>query len=412
MEKEVFTSRGKLVRKGEVITIDGGSGLFFLGSVPVVEPELTESVNKLLSWADSIRRLKVRANADTPTMAVAALKNGAQGIGLTRTERMFNAPERLPLVQSMILADSKDERQVYLDKLEPLQKSDFKEIFKVMEGLPVTIRLMDLPLHEFLPKYEEVFPEVLELRTLSPGSPELASKERLLKRVIQLQEHNPMLGHRGVRVGMSHPEIYEMQARAIFEAAAELTKEMVEVEPEVMIPQVAEVEEFRRAKEIIDEAAAGVMKKEGVKLKYRSGTMIETPRAALTAGKIAHFAQFFSFGTNDLTQATFAFSRDDVEGKFMPLYLDQKILPFNPFESLDPDGVARLMGIAVADGRKENPELTVGICGEHGGDPRSIAIADSLGLDYVSCSPFRVPVARLAAAQATIQDKVQTKSTV
>jgi pyruvate,orthophosphate dikinase len=412
MEKGVFTARGQRVKKGDVITIDGGSGLVFLGKVPVVEPELTASVLKLLSWADSVRRLKIRANADTPAMAVAARKNGAQGIGLTRTERMFNAPERLPLVQSMILADSKEERQAFLDKLKPLQKSDFKEILKVMEGLPVTIRLMDLPLHEFLPKYEELLPEVLQMRMSNPGSPELPAKERLLKRVVQLQEHNPMLGHRGVRVAMSYPEIYQMQARAIFEAEAELTKEKVEVEPEIMIPQVAEAEEFRRAKEIVEEAAAEVMKKEGVELKYRVGTMVETPRAALTAGKIAQYAQFFSFGTNDLTQATFAFSRDDVEGKFMPLYLDKKILPFNPFESLDPDGVARLMGIAVKDGREVNPELTVGICGEHGGDPKSIAIADSLGLDYVSCSPYRVPVARLAAAQATIQEKVQTRSTV
>jgi pyruvate,orthophosphate dikinase len=281
-----------------------------------------------------------------------------------------------------------------------------------MEGLPVTIRLMDLPLHEFLPKYEELLPEVMQMRMSNPGSPELPAKERMLKRVTQLQEHNPMLGHRGVRVAISFPEIYQMQVRAIFEAAAELIKAKVDVEPEVMIPQVAEAEELRIAKEIVDEAAAEVMKKEGVKINYRTGTMVETPRAALTAGKIAKYAGFFSFGTNDLTQATFAFSRDDVEGKFMPLYLSEKILPANPFESLDPDGVARLMGIAVKDGREANPELTLGICGEHGGDPKSIAIAYSLGLDYVSCSPFRVPVARLAAAQATIQEKVQTKSSV
>ncbi len=369
LEKETFTSRGQRVKKGDVITMDGGSGLIYLGTVPVVEPELTPSVHKLLSWADSIRRLEVRANADTPAMAAAARKNGAQGIGLTRTERMFNAPERLPLVQSMILADTKEERQAFLDKLKPLQKGDFLEILKVMEGLPVTIRLMDLPLHEFLPKYEELLPEVLQMRMSNPGSTELPAKERLMKRVMQLQEHNPMLGHRGVRVGMSHPEIYQMQARAIFEAAAELTKANVKVEPEVMIPQVAEAEELRIAKQIVDEAAEEVMKKEGVKFEYKTGTMVETPRAALTAGKIAQYAEFFSFGTNDLTQATFAFSRDDVEGKFMPLYLEKKILPFNPFESLDPDGVARLMGMAVQDGRKTNPRLTVGICGEHGGDP-------------------------------------------
>ncbi len=412
LEKETFTSRGQRVKKGDVITMDGGSGLVFMGTVPVVDPELTPSVHKLLSWADSIRKLKVRANADTPTMAIAARKNGAEGIGLTRTERMFNAPERLPLVQSMILADSKEERQAFLDKLKPLQKGDFKEILKVMEGLPVTIRLMDLPLHEFLPKYEELLPEVMQMRMSNPGSPELPAKERMLKRVTQLQEHNPMLGHRGVRVAISFPEIYQMQVKAIFEAAAELVKVKVDVEPEVMIPQVAEAEELRIAKEIVDGAAAEVMKKEGVKINYRTGTMVETPRAALTAGKIAKYAGFFSFGTNDLTQATFAFSRDDVEGKFMPLYLSEKILPANPFESLDPDGVARLMGIAVKDGREANPDLTLGICGEHGGDPKSIAIAYSLGLDYVSCSPFRVPVARLAAAQATIQEKVQTKSSV
>ncbi|HVP23750.1 MAG TPA: pyruvate, phosphate dikinase [Conexivisphaerales archaeon] len=412
LEKETFTSRGQKVRKGDIITIDGGTGLVFVGSVPVVEPELTPSVNSLLSWADAIRRLKIRANADTPAMALAARKNGAQGIGLCRTERMFNAPARLPIVQAMIVADTKEERQVQLDKLEPLQKSDFEEILRAMEGLPVTIRLMDLPLHEFLPKFEELLPEVLQMRMTNPGSPELPAKERLLKRVTQLQEHNPMLGHRGVRVAMSYPEIYRMQVRAIFEAAAELVKKKVQVEPEIMIPQVAEAEEFRIARQIVDEVAAEVTAKEGVEVEYRVGTMVETPRAALTADKIAKYAQFFSFGTNDLTQATFAFSRDDVEGKFMPLYLSLKILPFNPFESLDPDGVARLMGIAVKDGRKANPELTIGICGEHGGDPKSIAIADSLGLDYVSCSPYRVPVARLAAAQATIQEKLQTRSSV
>jgi pyruvate,orthophosphate dikinase len=412
MDGESFTVKDVLVKKGEVVTIDGSTGNIYLGKVAMVEPELTGSVSKLLSWADRIRRMGVRANADTPAMAIMARRNGAQGIGLTRTERMFNAADRLPLVQAMILADNTEERVKYLDRLRPLQKADFKEILKAMEGLPVTIRLIDLPLHEFLPKYEELLPQVLELRTSRPGSPELLEKERVLKRVMQLQEHNPMLGHRGVRVGISYPEIYEMQAGAIFEAAAELTKEGVDVEPEVMIPQVAEAEELRVTKEIVDRVAREVMSRYGVNIRYKVGTMVETPRAALTAGRIAQHAEFFSFGTNDLTQATFAFSRDDAEGKFMPLYLERGILPANPFETLDAEGVARLMKMAVEDGRKTRPGLTVGICGEHGGDPRSIAIAHSIGLDYVSCSPFRVPVARLAAAQATVQDRLQTRATV
>jgi pyruvate,orthophosphate dikinase len=412
MEGETFVVQGTQVKKGDVITIDGGSGLVYLGRVPVVEPELTGAVNELLTWADQIRKLGVRANADTPAMALAARKNGAQGIGLTRTERMFNAPDRLPLVQSMILADSPEERSTFLAQLKPLQRGDFEQILRVMEGLPVTIRLMDLPLHEFLPKYEELLPDVIQLRTADPDSEELRKKERVLRRVMQLQEHNPMLGHRGVRVGISFPEIYEMQVRAIFEASAALAKEGVDVEPEVMVPQVAEAEEFRMVRETIDRVAEEVMAKEGVKIHYKAGTMVETPRAALTAGKIAMYAEFFSFGTNDLTQATFAFSRDDAEGKFMPLYLDKKILPANPFETLDTEGVARLMKIAVDDGRRTRPDLKVGICGEHGGDPKSITISDAIGLDYVSCSPFRVPVARLAAAQATIQEKLQTKSTV
>jgi pyruvate,orthophosphate dikinase len=403
LAREMFEVDGLIVKKGDIITIDGSSGRVFLGPVPMVDPELSGSVNRLLSWADEIRRLGVRANADTPLAAKKARSFGAQGIGLTRTERMFGSEDRLAVVQSMILAATMEERMKYLEKLKPLQKGDFKEILRAMNGLPVTIRLLDAPLHEFLPKPDQLIAEVAKLEVTNRNSKEYEEKKSLLKRVIELSEHNPMMGHRGVRVAMSHPEIYEVQTEAIFEAAVELAEEGVDVDLEIMIPQVAEAEELRAAREIVERVAERFVQSSKRKIKYKIGTMIETPRAALTAGEVAKYAEFFSFGTNDLTQATFAFSRDDAEGKFMPLYLSRKLLPDNPFEKLDPYGVARLMEMAVKEGRTTRPNLKVGICGEHGGEPSSIAICDAIGLDYVSCSAYRVPVARLAAAQAALK---------
>ncbi|MEM0287901.1 MAG: pyruvate, phosphate dikinase [Nitrososphaerota archaeon] len=412
LKQEVFIVNSITVRKGELITIDGGTGNVYLGKVPMIDPELSPKVNTLLSWADNIRKLGIRANADTPQNAARARSFGAEGIGLARTERMFSSPDRLELAQAMILAEDKEQRMEYLKRLKPIWKEDFKGILKAMGGFPVTIRLLDAPLHEFLPKIEELMPEVAKLEALGKDKEELGRKKKLLQRVLQLSEHNPMMGHRGVRVAMSHPEIYEVQAEAIFEAGAELIAEGVTVDIEIMIPQVAEAEELAIAKEIVEEAASQVISRTGIKVPYKIGTMIETPRAALTAGEVAKYAEFFSFGTNDLTQATFAFSRDDAEGKFMPLYLSRKILQDNPFETLDPYGVARLMKIAVEEGRRTRPELKVGICGEHGGDPRSIEICHNIGMDYVSCSPYRVPVARLAAAQAAVKTRTAGSSSV
>jgi pyruvate,orthophosphate dikinase len=412
LARELFEVNGFTVKKGELVTIDGSTGRVYLGPVPMVDPELTPQVNLLLSWADGLRRLKVRANADTPDAASRARGFGAQGIGLTRTERMFGSEDRLSVVQSMILASTQEERMRYLEKLKPLQKADFKEILRVMHGLPVTVRLLDAPLHEFLPKPEQLISEVSKLEVTEPDSKKFAERRALMKRVLELSEHNPMMGHRGVRVAMSYPEIYRVQSEALFEAAVELVKEGVDVDLEVMIPQVADAEELKEAREVVEGVAKEVQSREGVSFPYKIGTMIETPRAALTAGSIARYADFFSFGTNDLTQATFAFSRDDAEGKFMPLYLGKKLLKDNPFEKLDRFGVARLMKIAVEEGKSSNPGLKVGICGEHGGEPSSIEICDELGLDYVSCSAYRVPVARLAAAQAVLKGGLQTKNTV
>ena len=413
LDREIFEVNGIIVKKGETITIDGTTGSIFLGSIPLVEPKITGAIDKLLSWADSIRRLGVRANADTPQAAERARSYGAEGIGLARTERMFNAKDRLEIVQAMILAKTVEERKRYLEKLKPFQKEDFKGIFKVMKGLPVTIRLLDLPLHEFLPKLDELLPEIVEMKIKGIDKDELRKKERILERVLELREHNPMMGQRGVRLALTHPEIYEMQVSAIFEAAIEVLKEEGDtVKLEIMIPQLSEAEELRRVRELVDRVANDVMNRLGVKLEYKVGTMIETPRAALTASRIARYADFFSFGTNDLTQATFAFSRDDVEAKFIPFYVDNGILPNNPFETLDIEAVGRLVKIAVNEGRKANPKLKIGICGEHGGEPRSIMFFHEAGLDYVSCSPFRVPIARLAAAQAALKKSLELKSTV
>ncbi len=400
-----FSTRTVTVKKNDIITVDGTTGNVLLGVVPTIAPKLSAEAKELLVFADEIRMLGVRANADTPEGAATAREFGAGGIGLCRTERMFNAQDRLPIVQEMILSTTDEERAHALEKLRPLQKEDFKEILRNMHDLPVTIRLLDLPLHEFLPKYEELAIEVASLRAAGSKGELLDSKERMLRKVVTLAEHNPMLGHRGCRLAVSHPEIYEMQTRAIFEAAGELQREGVKVLVEIMLPLVGEANEIRFLRERIESVAAKVMESMGLIIDYKVGTMIEVPRAALTADEIAPYADFFSFGTNDLTQATFAFSRDDAEGKFFKDYFDKKILNSNPFEVLDRSGVGRLMSLAVGAGRKSNPQLKVGICGEHGGEPSSVEFCHELGLDYVSCSPYRVPVARLVAAQAVARER-------
>ncbi|GBC69456.1 Pyruvate, phosphate dikinase [archaeon HR01] len=403
MEDEYFkTSEGVVVRKGDVITIDGGSGLVILGEVPTVEPELTAEFKRLLAMADSMRRLGVRANADTPEAAAKAREFGAEGIGLCRTERMFNAPNRLPIVREMIMAEDEEGRRKALDKLLPFQLEDFKEIFRVMKGLPVTVRLLDLPLHEFLPPAEQLLREMME-RGNASSAEEMQERTRILRKVQQLQEHNPMLGHRGCRLAIRYPEIYEMQTRAIMTAAISVLEEEGETaEIQIMLPLVSEANELIFLRRVIENTAEAVFQKLGRRIKYKIGTMIETPRAALTASEIARHADFFSFGTNDLTQTTFGFSRDDAEAKFMANYLENKILQANPFETLDTKGVGRLVRTATVEGREANPRLEVGICGEHGGDPASIKFFHEAGLNYVSCSPYRIPIARLAAAQAAI----------
>jgi len=371
--------------------------------VPMIEPEISGELEELLSWADGIRRLQVWANGDYPRDAERARDFGAEGIGLCRTEHMFMEQDRLPIVQRMILAASPEERRVELERLLPVQRQDFYGILRAMRGLPVVIRLIDPPLHEFLPSLEELLVEVTRAQAQGRPEREWSEQRRLLDAVRALHEQNPMLGLRGCRLGLLFPEIVEMQVRAILEAALQLKRERVDARPEIMIPLVGHVNELRRTLETVERTAAEVLRGSRVKLEYKVGTMIELPRAALTAGQIAEYAQFFSFGTNDLTQTTFGYSRDDAEGKFLLRYVEDKILPINPFESLDIDGVGRLMAIAVTEGRRTRPDLEVGICGEHGGDPASIALCEELGLDYVSCSPYRVPVARLAAAQARLQ---------
>lgn len=410
--KQFVTKEGITVKEGDFITLDGSTGEVILGEVPVVEPSLTGEFATLLEWADEFRKLGVRANADIPRDAKVARQFGAEGIGLCRTEHMFFAEDRLPIMQEMILAETEEERRKALDKLLPMQKSDFKGLFKEMAGYPVIIRTLDPPLHEFLPKREELMVEIAELkwkleRKRIPKAEkqklqaELAQKEKLLKRVAQLHEFNPMLGHRGCRLGITYPEITEMQARAIFEAACELALEGVKVIPEVMIPVVGIDKEFEHQKKIVVRVAEETMKKYGVTIKYMVGTMIELPRACLTADEIAREAEFFSFGTNDLTQTTFGFSRDDV-AKFLGYYQEQKILEKDPFSTLDTIGVGQLIEIAVKKGKQTRPDLEVGICGEHGGDPASIEFCHKVGLNYVSCSPYRVPIARLAAARAAV----------
>jgi len=411
-----------VIKEGDVLTIDGSSGDVYLGEVSMIEPELDEELLELLKWADKKRRLGVLANTDTLEGALQARKFGAEGIGLCRTERMFNATDRLPLVQAMILSETADERKPYLEKLLPMQKQDFKEILKAMDGLPVTVRLLDPPLHEFLPSYEELQRDLDDLKKERESLPlkrktsvitkrakdlenTIAEKEKMAKRIRTLAEINPMLGHRGVRVGITEPDIYETQIRAYFEACAEVMKEGTMIKPELMVPNVCTLQELIVVKEKFNRVASEVEQKYGLKVPMKFGTMIEVVRACLEADQIAKVAEFFSFGTNDLTQATFSFSREDAENKFLPFYTENKVLPDNPFQTLDIEGVGKLMKICIELGRKTRPDLKIGICGEHGGDPRSVEFCDDIKLTYVSCSPYRVPIARLAAAQAALKNK-------
>ena len=407
-KKEKISVNDITLKKGDFITIDGGTGEVFLGKVPTIEPKMSKEFETLLSWADKIKHLGVYANADTPEDAQKARELGAEGIGLTRTEHMFMAQDRLPIVQKMIMADTKKSRVEALEKLLPMQKGDFLGILKAMEGLPVIIRLLDPPLHEFLPNLEDILIEVNTLKLKNIDSTELAKKKKLLKIIKSLHEMNPMLGLRGCRLGILYPEIYEVQVEAIIEAAVELTKKGIKVKPEIMIPLVSHINEFRLICKRTRKIANENIKSAGVELEYKVGTMIELPRAALTADKIAEEAEFFSFGTNDLTQTTFGISRDDAEGKFLLKYVEDKILEDNPFEVLDREGVGKLVKLGTKLGRETRPNLEVGICGEHGGEPRSVEFCHSVGLNYVSCSPFRVPIARLAAAQAVIKERELT----
>ncbi len=409
-EKEQFTAGDLVVKKGDFITLNGTTGEVMLGEVATIPPKLSSQFQELMGWADEVRALNVRTNADTPTDAKQALEFGAQGIGLCRTEHMFFAADRLPFVQQMILAEDTAQRQLALDKLLPFQKEDFKGLFEAMAGLPVTIRLLDPPLHEFLPNREELLVEITKLEATGGDSATIAEKKELLGKVNALHEMNPMLGHRGCRLGVTYPEVYAMQVRAIMEAACELTKAGKTVIPEIMIPLVGEIKELSILKEVATAEAEAVMAELGVRVEYIIGTMIELPRAALLADEIAKEAEFFSFGTNDLTQTTFGFSRDDVEGKFLPYYLDNNILEKNPFAVLDQDGVGQLVKIGVERGRLTKPNLKTGICGEHGGEPSSVDFCHRVGLDYVSCSPYRVPIARLAAAQAELKNPRKCKS--
>jgi pyruvate,orthophosphate dikinase len=405
-----FSVGDTIIPRGEWITIDGSTGRVFVGQIPTVQPKLDDDFRLVMSWADGSRRLKVRANADTGPDSTVARNYGAEGIGLCRTEHMFFGEDRLKVMREMILAGGLGEREKALAKLLPFQRQDFVEIFRSMEGLPVTIRLLDPPLHEFLPSHAELMEELTELKFNSrKASPkemdilldEIAEKRKLLRRVEHLSEANPMLGLRGCRLGILVPEVTRMQVRAIFEAACTVQSEGLKVFPEVMIPLVSTPEEFRDQAKLVREIGKQVIGEFGIDLNYLVGTMIELPRAALVADKIAADAEFFSFGTNDLTQTTFGLSRDD-SGRFLPLYVEKKIYPDDPFQTLDREGVGQLIKIAVEKGRSVNPNLKIGVCGEHGGDPRSVEFFDSLGLDYVSCSPFRVPIARLSAAHAQL----------
>ena len=407
-----FLAGGHVVHEGDFVTVDGTSGDVYAGQVGLIEPEVSGHFETVMKWCDEFRTLGGRANADNPRDAAQAAEFGAEGIGLCRTEHMFFEADRLPVVREMILAKSDAQRDAALQKLLVVQQADFEGIFEVMNGKPVTIRLIDPPLHEFLPSHDDLLQATTELRIAAKSlggealQELLAEKEQLLRTVESMREQNPMLGLRGVRLSIVFPGIVEMQTRAILQAAAKLIKHGKTVLPEIMIPLVSHVQELREVQTQLEAVARTVQQEQGVEIPYMFGTMIEIPRAALTAGEIAQYAQFFSFGTNDLTQTTFGFSRDDAEGKFLTKYVERKILPSNPFETIDQTGVGRLMRIAVEEGRATSPNLKCGICGEHGGDPESIAFCHDLGLNYVSCSPFRVPIARLSAAQAALRERV------
>ena len=413
MGEGYFIARNQRINEGDIVTIDGTTGEVYMGAVPLIMPSLSGNLEKILQWADDIRVLGVRANADTPEQAKKAREFGAEGIGLARTEHMFFGEDRLPIMQDMIMARNKEERVKYLNKLLSMQREDFVEFFRTMEGYPVIIRLLDPPLHEFLPNREELTEEIndLKMRLKSTSSMremdeiirEISEKERILSVVNELHEFNPMLGFRGCRLGIIYPEIYEMQVRAIIQAAIQVKKEGREIYPEIMIPLIGHVNELKVLKENLEKVAEEEMNKAGVEIEYRFGTMIEVPRAAVTADEIAKHAAFFSFGTNDLTQMTFGYSRDDAQAKFLRKYVEMGILKDDPFKTIDRDGVGKLVKMGVELGKKARNDLEVGICGEHGGDPDSIEFFHLAGLDYVSCSPYRVPIARLAAAQAQLR---------
>ncbi|MBM3706655.1 MAG: pyruvate, phosphate dikinase, partial [Actinobacteria bacterium] len=393
--KNYFEVGNIKINRGDWITLDGGTGEIFLGQLPVTDPELSENFNKFMGWVDEFRKIGVRTNADTPADSTVAKKFGAEGIGLCRTEHMFFEASRIKAVRKMIVARDEKSRRDALMTILPYQKKDFIGIFRVMEGLPVTIRLLDPPLHEFLPNEDKDIAEIAK---------ELGIEfDELKATVVSLHEMNPMMGFRGCRLPVIFPEILEMQTRAIIEAAIELTKEGISVKPEIMIPVVGILNEVRTLKRQIIEVAEELFKKSGIRIDYKVGTMIEVPRACLVADEIAQEAEFFSFGTNDLTQLTFAFSRDD-SGKFLPYYIEKGILEKDPFSTLDQKGVGELIKMAVLKGRNARKNLKVGICGEHGGDPASVEFCHKNNFDYVSCSPYRVPIARLAAAQAAIKD--------
>jgi pyruvate,orthophosphate dikinase len=391
---ETFTVADITVKKGDFITLDGSTGEVYEGKLPLKDPEMSGDFAKLMGWADTFRRMKVRTNADTPHDSIKAREFGAEGIGLCRTEHMFFEGDRIRAMREMILADSEEERRNSLSKILPFQRDDFKGLFKAMHGLPVTIRLLDPPLHEFLPRDEEEVQAIAKEMSVTP--------QKLKQKMDDLHELNPMLGHRGCRLGITYPEITEMQTRAIFEAATSLAKDGQDIVPEIMIPLVGNIKEFQHQKDIVVKTAEQVMEEKGIKVKYLVGTMIEVPRGAITADEIAKDAEFFSFGTNDLTQMTLGYSRDDV-GKFVPIYIKHGILEKDPFQVLDQEGVGQLVHTAIKNGKSTRPDIKLGICGEHGGEPSSVEFCHRAGLDYVSCSPFRVPIARLAAAHAALK---------
>ena len=397
---QLMTVNGTTIRKGDWITLDGGSGEVFAGKMPTVEPELSGDFAALMSWADEFRKLGVRANADIPRDARVARQFGAEGIGLCRTEHMFFEGDRIDAMREMILADTVEERRAALAKIEPLQQGDFEGLFREMAGLPVTIRTLDPPLHEFLPHDDEEIEALANKLGVDP--------RKVKARVESLREANPMLGFRGCRLGILYPEITEMQARAIFKAAVKVKAEGIDVHPEVMIPLVGHVSELKLQEEIVRRVAAEVFAEAGIEVPYLVGTMIELPRAALVADEIAQVAEFFSFGTNDLTQTTLGLSRDD-SGRFLPIYVEKKLIPDDPFQTIDQRGVGQLVQIGTERGRSTRPDLKVGVCGEHGGDPASVEFFHRVGLNYVSCSPYRVPIARLAAAQAALGEAKRDK---